>query len=120
MSFEEHSAGKTTAVVEVQVGSVGQRKNVQNATICMELESVSSHRSDDTKQDETISAVINCALLVMKLRKSIAVQYGKKVVELLHRYKFNIEAISDSLKNVRTCSELVQGRFIRILEKQNL
>lgn len=99
MRLVGQGAGETTALHKIQMRSAVQRWNINNALISMKPESAPLNSSDDTGRSETVSAVHDCAVLIMQLFKSGAERYEKKVVKLLHRRGLQLRSNSNCVED---------------------
>lgn len=89
--LNEHGADETTVVHEVYARPTVPKQILKSTTISTEPETVLSHSFDNTGHNKAICAAIGWALLSIELYESGTERHARKVVELLHYDKFDIE-----------------------------
>lgn len=118
VKLERQDTDEATVKSVVQTVNRVQQPSIEIPVIAIEPEPVLSYRFDDTKQSETISAVLDWTFSTMELFKRSAERYAKTIVELLHCKPFEMEEIRNNLNCVTSCSYLMRESSIQVLENQ--
>lgn len=85
------------------------------ALIYMKPEAAPCYRSVENDLNNSGSAVVIWAFLVMKLFESAAERHEKEVLELLYCGSSNAEAIRIKLKSMTSCSGLVREGSVQMI-----
>lgn len=86
----------------------------------IEPESLRSNKFNDTEGSDTLYDVLNWSILVTEQFRSGGEQYRRKIVEILHCDKFDVETIQNELKGVRSCSGLVLENVSQVLGNKEI